>query len=53
MKKSRLQEIQKGEHRIERNKLLRLDLKPNEIPPLPSGKEALIPKRKQGGKQRG
>lgn len=53
MKKSRLQEIQNGEHRIERNELLRLDLKPNEIPSLPSGKEALTPKTEAGWQTEG
>ncbi|MHA1967611.1 MAG: hypothetical protein ACW964_07400, partial [Candidatus Hodarchaeales archaeon] len=53
MKKSRLQEIQNGEHKIERNELLRLDLKPDEIPPLPSGKDALIPKTQAGWQTEG
>jgi urocanate hydratase len=41
MKKSRLQEIQEGKFKIKENELLRLDIKPKEIPPLPTGEDAL------------
>ncbi|MFX1422065.1 MAG: urocanate hydratase [Promethearchaeota archaeon] len=43
MKKSRLNEILEGIYKKPEEELLRLDLKPEEIPPLPSGEDALSP----------
>jgi len=53
MKKSRLQEIQEGKHKINENKLLKLDLKPKEIPYLPCGEEALTPTTEAGWQTEG
>ncbi len=53
MKKSRLQEIQDGKHKINENELLKLDLKPKEIPHLPCGEEALTPTTEAGWQTEG
>ena len=53
MKKTRLQEIQEGIHKISEEKCLRLDLKPNEIPTLPKGEDALTPKTLMGWQTEG
>ena len=53
MEKTRLQEIQAGENKLSENDLLRMDLKPKEIPPLPSGDKALIPSTKAGWQTEG
>ena len=53
MKKSRLQEIQEGKHKINENELLKLDLKPKEIPHLPCGEEALTPTTEAGWQTEG
>jgi len=48
MEKTRLQEIQEGRIKLSENILLRMDLKPEKIPPLPSGEKALVPSTKAG-----
>ena len=53
MKKTRLQEIQEGIHKLSKTERLRLDLKPEEIPKLPSGKEALSPSTVAGWQTEG
>lgn len=53
MKKSRLQEIQEGKHKINENELLKLDLKPKEIPHLPCGEEALTSTTEAGWQTEG
>ncbi|WP_455463616.1 urocanate hydratase [Candidatus Hodarchaeum mangrovi] len=53
MEKTRLQEIQTGKEKLPENELLRMDLKPKEIPPLPSGEKALVPHTKAGWQTEG
>lgn len=53
MKKTRLKEIQEGIHKLTETERLRLDLKPEEIPKLPSGKEALHPSTVAGWQTEG
>jgi urocanate hydratase len=53
VKKTRLQEIQEGQHYLDEAKLLRLDLKPDKIPELPSGEDALTPSTKAGWETEG
>ncbi|MHA1214997.1 MAG: urocanate hydratase [Candidatus Hodarchaeales archaeon] len=53
MEKTRLQEIQEGKLKLDEVELLRLDLKPNEIPSLPTGKKALTPSTKAGWQTEG
>ncbi|MHA1972069.1 MAG: urocanate hydratase [Candidatus Hodarchaeales archaeon] len=53
MKKTRLQEIQEGKVKLDEEELLRLDLKPNEIPSLPTGEKALIPSTEAGWQTEG
>ena len=53
MKKTRLKEIQEGIHKLNETKRLRLDLKPEEIPKLPTGKEALRPSTVAGWQTEG
>lgn len=47
-KQSRLDQIMSGEFKLPKEKLLRLDLMPKEIPSLPRGEEALKPTTKAG-----
>lgn len=47
-KQTRLEEIMSGKHKLSNEELLRLDLLPDEIPPLPTGEEALRPTTKAG-----
>ena len=53
MKKTRLKEIQEGIHKLSDTERMRLDLKPEEIPKLPSGKEALRPSTVAGWQTEG
>ncbi len=53
MRKSRLQEIIEGKHQLDESSRLRLDLKPDKIPPLPQGKEALTPSTAAGWQTEG
>ncbi|WP_455141085.1 urocanate hydratase [Candidatus Hodarchaeum mangrovi] len=53
MEKTRLQEIQTGKEKLPENELLRMDLKPKEIPPLPSGEKALVPHTNAGWQTEG
>ncbi len=46
--KTKFQEILEGSHALPFEKRLRMDLKPEIIPPLPSGEEALKPSTKAG-----
>ncbi|MHA2357317.1 MAG: urocanate hydratase [Candidatus Heimdallarchaeaceae archaeon] len=46
--RNKMEEIMDGKHRIPEDERLRLDYKPEEIPPLPSGEEALKPSTKAG-----
>ncbi|MHA2369613.1 MAG: urocanate hydratase [Candidatus Hodarchaeales archaeon] len=47
-KQTRLSEIMSGNVKLPKEELLRLDLRPENIPPLPSGVEALTPTTKAG-----
>ncbi|MFX0123831.1 MAG: urocanate hydratase [Candidatus Hodarchaeota archaeon] len=53
MKRTRLKEIQEGIHKLGETERLRLDLKPEKIPKLPSGKEALTPSTVAGWQTEG
>ena len=53
MRKTRLKEIQEGIHKLTETERLRLDLKPEEIPKLPTGKEALQPSTVAGWQTEG
>jgi urocanate hydratase len=53
MKRTRLKEIQEGFHKLSETERLRLDLKPREIPELPTGKEALLPSTVAGWQTEG
>ncbi|MFX0052820.1 MAG: urocanate hydratase [Candidatus Hermodarchaeota archaeon] len=53
MKKTRLQEIQEGKYYLNELKRLRLDLKPEKIPHLPIGDEALRPTTEAGWETEG
>ncbi|MFX0185681.1 MAG: hypothetical protein ACFE95_21560, partial [Candidatus Hodarchaeota archaeon] len=53
MKKTRLQEIQEGKYNLNETERLRLDLKPDNIPHLPSGDEALSPRTEAGWETEG
>lgn len=53
MKKNRLQEIIEGKFQVPEHDRLRLDLKPDKIPPLPKGEEALKPHTKAGWQTEG
>ena len=53
MEKTHLQEIQAGEFKLSENILLRMDLKPEKIPPLPSGEKALVPSTRAGWQTEG
>ncbi|UCE13070.1 MAG: urocanate hydratase [Candidatus Heimdallarchaeota archaeon] len=53
MRKTRLQEIQEGLHKLGETKRLRLDLKPEKIPELPTGDDALVPKTEAGWQTEG
>jgi urocanate hydratase len=53
MKKTKLQEIQEGKHHLNETERLQLDLKPKEIPKLPSGEEALRPTTEAGWETEG
>jgi len=51
--KNKLREIVAGEHKLKETDRLRLDLKPENIPSLPSGEEALTPTTKAGWQTEG
>ncbi|MHA2175530.1 MAG: urocanate hydratase [Candidatus Hodarchaeales archaeon] len=53
MKKNRLQDIIGGKHTIPEYDRLRMDIKPDKIPPLPKGEEALKPNTKAGWQTEG
>jgi len=53
MRKTRLKEIQEGIHKLTETERLRLELKPEEIPKLPTGKEALQPSTVAGWQTEG
>ncbi len=53
MKKTKFQEIQEGKHQLDEVELLRLDLKPDKIPELPSGVDALSPSTEAGWETEG
>ncbi|NHJ01993.1 MAG: urocanate hydratase [Candidatus Heimdallarchaeota archaeon] len=53
MKKSRLQEIIEGKYQLDESTRLRLDIKPDTIPPLPRGNDALVPKTEAGWQTEG
>ncbi|MFW9854032.1 MAG: urocanate hydratase [Candidatus Thorarchaeota archaeon] len=53
MKQTRLNEIMEGKFRLPEHERLRMDLKPEKIPPLPSGANALTPSTKAGWQTEG
>ncbi len=53
MEKNRFQEILAGKYKLEEEELLRLDFKPANIPPLPSGIDALTPSTEAGWQTEG
>lgn len=53
MEQTRLKEIMEGKHKVPDHERLRMDLKPEQIPPLPSGEDALTPSTKAGWQTEG